>query len=155
MKLKENTIKKIQSEINKLNANLEKSKTETAKMKVHLLRVETAILINIALDQKRNTLQIKNIIDADVWQMMKNNKLITTAATTTATKMTTHKTTTRTTTTTASHHVFVSVNSVTNSQPQCFQRPRASEIFFIQLNSIASELQTTAYRSSPQLLQGK
>ena len=56
--------KKMQSEINKLNANFEKNKTETAKMNVQLLRVEKAILINIALDQKRNTLQIKNIIDA-------------------------------------------------------------------------------------------
>ena len=48
----ESTIKKMQSEINKLNASLEKNKTETAKMKVNLLRVEKAILINIALDKK-------------------------------------------------------------------------------------------------------
>ena len=53
--------KKMQSEINKLNANLEKNKTETAKMKVHLLRVETAILINIALDQKEILYKLRTL----------------------------------------------------------------------------------------------
>ena len=62
----DNTIEIIQKNISELNNNIEKIKNDAAKLKVHLLRVEKAILINIAIDQKKNTMQIKNLIEADL-----------------------------------------------------------------------------------------
>ena len=56
----------MQEEITNLTASLEKTKTELTKLKVHMLRIEKSTLINIATDQKRNNLQIKNLIDAEL-----------------------------------------------------------------------------------------
>ena len=58
-------LKSMQEEIANLTASLEKTKTELTKLKVHMLRIEKSTLITIASDQKKNNLQIRNLIDAE------------------------------------------------------------------------------------------
>ena len=64
----EKKLENIQQDMIDLKNNFEKIKIDAGKLKVHLLRIEKSLLLTVAMDQKKTTMLIRNMIESDLKQ---------------------------------------------------------------------------------------